>query len=137
MKSLKLAFLGLLALALTSCALVERADTAKLVVDIAVLKTIEAGDNPAARALRIIDVAQGALAYVHGDTTLDAVEQAVRSEIDWQSLSVSDRVLANYLIETVGQEMRARIGKGVIPPDKIVAVRTVLEWVIDAARMLA
>lgn len=134
---LKILAVAALALALTSCALVERADTAKLIVQVATLRAIESGAEPATRALEIIGIAQGAMAYAQGDTTLDAVEQAVRAEIDWQSLSVSDRVLANYLIETVGQEMRARIGKGVIPPDKIVAVRTVLEWVIDAARMLA
>lgn len=99
------------------------------------LATVRVIDGDTDRADRVVTVATQARELVSGDTTaaLDDVEDAVRDEIRWDRLTPVESQVASDLIELVRAEIEARIGDGVLKGDDRVAVRNVLDWIIDAA----
>lgn len=99
------------------------------------IATVEVIDGDAERADQVVAIASQARELVAGDATaaLDAVEQRVRDEIQWDALSPTEQQVASDLVELVRAELEARIDGGTLDPGDRVAVRTVLDWIIEAA----
>lgn len=99
------------------------------------LATVKVIDGDQERAERVVEIASQARELVAGDSTaaLDEVEQRVRDEIQWDTLSPAEQQVASDLVELVRAELEARIGEGALDPEDRVAVRTVLDWIIEAA----
>lgn len=103
------------------------------------LATVKVIDGDQERAERVVAIASQARELVAGDATaaLDEVEQRVRDEIRWDNLSPLEQQVASDLVELVRAELQARIGEGALDPEDRVAVRTVLDWIIEAASRAA
>lgn len=111
---------------------------AALTVKYAVMRFIEADPvDPGGRARGVMRFADIAIAVIEKDAsvTIPQLADTVRSRIPWKELSVADRMLADALIMTVQNHLQERIDSEVMPPDKLVRVRTVIKLVIDIARM--
>src|SRR5690606_24705530 len=108
---------------LAGCVLTPEA-RAKLAVQYATLKVVESAEAPAERAARVRNIAQGAIALADsGDqVSVGLIESAVRARIDWAALSLSDRLAAAALIDTLRIELEGRIGAGELNPDSLVSV---------------
>ncbi|HKJ74730.1 MAG TPA: hypothetical protein VKA19_11490 [Alphaproteobacteria bacterium] len=142
MRYRSLAIIGLLsaAIALPGCAQLrewfggDNSDTAKTVIQVAVLKYI--GDDTD-RADRVYQITTGAIDQVNAGTesTLDAVEAYVRAEIRWDRLDSAETLIADRLIVAVRTEIESKIEDGVLAPDDRVLVADVLGWIRDAAVM--
>lgn len=105
----------------------------RLAITYATMKYVESGDQPSERAERVIRVAEDAKSFLDtGTASLDLLQAAVVERLP-ADLSPADRLLANALIQTVVGELQARVGSGIIPPDQVYQVSTVLGIVIDAA----
>lgn len=129
-----LALVVALALTLQACVSVPRDTAARIAVKYATLKVVQHARDPVLKAQRIRSIVSGALALVDSDdsVTLPFVENAVRSRIDWDSLTAADYMAATALIETLRMELEARVGSGELDPDALLPVQTVLGWVIEA-----
>lgn len=111
-----------------------------LVASVATLKYIEsapAGADQAARAHRVRLVA-AELERVAADESVTIAELATlalqRVPVD---LSPSDRLIAVALVQTLAQELEARLGTGGLNADSLVSVRTLLRAVDQAAAFYA
>jgi hypothetical protein len=125
-----------LAFSLTACQTVEsKPMAARLAVTVATLKVIEADKtDQAARAQRVAAVARDAQKLLDGEqVTLGAIQAAVKARLDSSELSPSDRILADTLVVMISDELRARIGDGLLSPEQRLTVSTVLDWVAVAA----
>lgn len=125
----------LIPLALVACASFQQnLGSEKIVVQYATMKFIEADKaNLPERAAKIREVASEAKTFFDSSTaTVPLLEQAVRDRIAPLQLSPADRVLATALIDTVVTELQTRVGKGLVPPDQVYQVSTVLGWIMDA-----
>jgi len=122
-------------LMLQACISIPRDTAARIAVQYATMKVVQQAREPARKAQRIRAIVSGALALVDGgdSVTLPFVEEAVRSRIDWDSLTAADYLAATALIEMLRTELEARIGAGELDPDALLPVQTVLGWVIEAA----
>lgn len=126
---------------LPGCKTLDRHEAStSLVVKYATMKVIEkAGDAEAqgARAVRIRAIASDVEQYAAGESvTIAALEAAVRAKLP-SGLSPADRLLADALVQTVGQELQARVGSGLLSAEQLVQVKKVLGWVIEAAEYSA
>ena len=63
------------------------------------------------------------------------LSNAVRDEIDWNSLDAYERLLLDSLIYSVQFRLEERVGEGVLGEDDKLVVRSVLEWSKQAANM--
>lgn len=131
-------------LALSGCTSVQNFldggnGASKLVVQYATLKYIgRAGDEAAqaARALRVQSVVDEVREVAHGDDVyISTLVNYVTAKLP-NDLDAADRLLATALIGAVAQELEARVGDGVLDPEKLIAVDTLLGWVIDAAKLI-
>lgn len=107
---------------------------AHLAVSYATAKYIEK-DGPtnyvqrATRVRAVVDLVASAAA---GESvTVDQLKAYVVSKLP-PDLSPADKLLATQLISIASEELQLRVGAGVIPPDKLVKVKQVLEWVTEA-----
>lgn len=108
----------------------ERPDTTRLVVQYATLKAIESGSSPS----RIVEVGNRVLEAAQGESvTLAALEAAAAREI--AHLALSDRLVAEALIELVVAEINARIDGGVLDAEALTTVTQVIGWAVQAARL--
>jgi len=108
--------------------------TEKLVIQYATMKVIEADqDAMAERAGKIDEIARHAQLFLNTDTADIALLSAEVHKRLPADLSPADRVLANALIDTVMAELQARVGSGLVPPDKKLQVNAVLGWIREAA----
>jgi len=113
---------------------------ARMTVQYAVMKYIAAAKDASqqqARADRVAAVAGKAIDLVDAGTvsTVPLIEQAVRDQIDWSTISLPDRLLIDNLIVLVRQELLARIRDKAMPADTALAVRQVLSWIESAAML--
>lgn len=120
---------------LQGCASVNtQSATQKLVVQAATMKFIEASDDRAAKAKRIVDAADQAKIWLDMDGVSIADLQAAMSQrIAESDLEPSDKLLASALVEVIVADLDARIGAGVLSPESRATVNTVLGWVEQAA----
>lgn len=132
------ALIGLAVALAPGCAILEGEGSAgeEFAVRSAIqLATVKVIDGDPERAERVQKIAGEARALVSDDheAALERIEAEVRDEIQWNRLSPTEEQVASDLIELVRAELEARIGEGVLQPDDRVAVRTVLDWIIEAA----
>lgn len=130
------AAIGLMfAMFMQGCAsLGDNVATEKLVIQYATMKVIEADkDAMAERAAKVYEIARHAQLFLNTDTADIAL---LRTEVHKRlppDLSPADHILANALIDTVMAELQARVGSGLVPPDKKLQVNAVLGWIREAA----
>lgn len=132
---MKLILSVLTAMLLSGCAMLQQSPTtAHLAVTVATMKVVEAGDNPVERAQRVIAVANEAKRLIDNEAvTIDVLEEAIKNRLDQEPLAPSDRLLADALIITIADELRARVGMGLLDEQQRLTVSTVLGWVVRAA----
>jgi hypothetical protein len=99
--------------------------------------TIKAIEGKSERAKRVVSITADLDSLVDGNTqaSVDKVEQLVRDEVRWDKLDTADTLLVNNLINGVKVQLQKRIDEGVLDKDERVAVRTVLTWVREAAKI--
>lgn len=105
---------------------------AKFAVQYAVLKVSE---NSPAKAARIVAIAREvkAIAGKDGADTVDLLMAVIRSKVDFSKLGAADTLLANALIDTIGEQLKECVGTGTLPIDKLPAVAQLADWVIETA----
>lgn len=126
-------------LALTAgCAALKQGGTgAQTAVEVATIKVI---DGDAERANRVVEIVGKVRGLIEGDevSTLETVEDNVRSAIDWSGLDTAEKLVVNRLIDAVRAEIDNRINADDIAsldPDEVVAVQRILDWIEQAAVM--
>jgi glutathione S-transferase len=131
--------LAMMAVALTGCATLGSGSASeKLVVQVATMKFIEAGDDRAAKAARIVKAAAQARVWLDMDgVTIADLHAAMMARINGAELEPSDKLLAAALVDVVVSELNVRIGNGIISPEKRATVNAVLSWVEQAASFYA
>lgn len=121
-------------LALAGCQ--DKDATTKLAVQYAAIKFVRADDNPAEKAARVRAVIEEVRAVAKGESaSVAAIKAFVQAKLPADMLP-EDRLLANALIEAVSAELEARVGDGVLDPEKLVKVETVLGWVSEATLLV-
>lgn len=124
--------------ATTGCASLSNGSaTAKTAIQIAVFKLI---DKDRERAQDVYDTVSKTVSLIDGEklTTLDAVESGIRAEIDPSDYTPSEKLVISRSIDAVRAEIETRInadGVGSLDPDQVVAIKSVLNWVRQAAVM--
>lgn len=105
---------------------------AKFAVQYAVLKVSE---NSPAKAARIVSIAREvkAIAGQDGADTVDLLMAIIRAKVDFSKLDAADTLLANALIDTIGEQLKERIGSGQLAPAQLPAIAQVADWVIETA----
>lgn len=118
--------------ACTTTASGQQKVVARLAVQYAVLKVAE--KNPA-KVARIVAIAKEvqALAGGEGANTVDLLVALIKAKVDYSKLDAADTLLANALIDTIGEQLRERVGSGTIATDKLPLVAEVAKWVIESA----
>jgi len=109
--------------------------TSQLVVNQITLRIIDGADNPQERAQRIREIIASVEDQIDGDIVarLDQLEAVVRSEIDWESLSLADQEIVNFALEKARLTLEDLIGDGVLEESDIETVSTLLRWIDNAA----
>lgn len=110
---------------------------ARSVVASGVIKYVDSGDDPAARAKNTVEVVDKLLSYAgEGEAfTLDELEAEARRQIPWKDMNPEDAVLVDALIHYVRAEMERRVEDSTVqlPTNELVEMRDVLHWVREAA----
>ncbi len=140
MKTTRILLVGLLAVCVslftvacnTTVGTDQQQIIAKLAVQYAVIKVVE--NNPA-KAARVVDIAREVrdLAGKDGANTVDLLMALVRAKVDFSKLDAADTLLANALIDTIGAQLKERVGAGTLGTDKLPIVAEVANWVIEGA----
>lgn len=142
MRNFLLGLMAAAALTFAGCASLGTAtqQTAEqLVVEYATLKVIGSGSTTAlrqAKAAQILSIASTAQVDVANPAaTLATVTAQVAVRIAALNLSPADQLVANALVQVVTDDLAAKIGTGVLNPEQVTSVNTVLGWVVQAASM--
>ncbi len=135
MKNIIIALILAIAMPLSQVGCSSTAQTqlvAKLAVQYAVYKV--ASNNPA-KATRIVAIAREVSTLAGSDkaSTVDLLVVLIRSKVDFSKLDVADVMLVNTLIDAISIELKERVGDGPLLPEKILVVKQVADWVIEAA----
>lgn len=113
--------------------LAERESTARLSVQVATIKVIEQSADIS--GADVIHHAEAAREVLKGDVTLAHLVESVRGRIGWERLDAADRLLLDAVLLEAEARLQARIGDGLIAEDARVTVVTLLDWIVQAARM--
>lgn len=126
-----LAVVGVL-LTLGCASIQARPDPVRLGVTLGVAKLLENSSEPERRAQNIREVTTKVLTFLEGnpETTVELLRGEALRHIP-SDLPAVDRAIALEIVNTVTAVLRERVAAGVIPRDKVVAVRAVLQWVLD------
>ncbi len=125
-------------LALSGCSSIpadQQKTVAKLAVQYAVLKVADKNPVKAARVAAIAKEVQ-AIAGGEGANTVDLLLAIARTKVATLKLDAADQVLASALIDMVGQELKARLGTGVLTSDKLLIVGEVAGWIVEASALV-
>lgn len=112
----------------------------RLGVQVATMALIERADNPQAKAAQVLEAVGKARTLLDfaGDVSVKdlrtALLERVAERYEDGKLSPLERLAALEAVNTVADEVEARLGAGALPADARVRVNTVLTWVEDAAR---
>lgn len=107
---------------------------AKLTVQQATMRVI---DEDVPRAERVIHLTEEIGGYVQDErVTVAAVDGYLRSQIDWDQLSLADAQLVDMLLDEVRFRFEERLGDGVLAEDDKVVITTLLGWVADSAALV-
>ena len=140
MLPIKSAIAVLVLLALAACSTLEKIEsspmTSQLITNQITLRFIAESDDPVERAARVREVVAKVRTQVNGDQTytLAAIDEAVRDEIKWQSMSIADQEILNFGLTKARAAIAELVGDGVIDPAARETVDTLLTWIDQAAQ---
>lgn len=134
-RALLLAGLTLLVTACASTPEGQRAE--RIVVQAATLRIIETAAQPSQKAQRINEAVKLARTTLLDESvTVDALRGALLKRVGERvadgKMPLSEKLVALEVINTLSDEVEKRVGSGILSPDSIVTVNTVLDWVSDA-----
>lgn len=127
------------AFALTACATFgggtpegQRAE--RIVVQASILHIIETAAQPSQKAQRITEAVKLVrTALLDDSATVGALRSALLKRVAERELPLSEKLVALEVINTLSDEVEKRVGSGILSPDSIVGVNTILGWITDAA----
>lgn len=108
---------------------------AKLAVQYAVLKVADKKPEKAARIAAIAKEVQ-AIAGKDGANTVDLLMSVARTKVASLNLAAPDQVLAGALLDMIGEELKGRLGTGVLSSEKLLIVGEVAGWIVDASALV-
>lgn len=119
---------------LSACASTPEGERAeRIVIQASVLHIIEQSAQPAQKAQRIVEAVKLARTLLTDETvTVAALRSALLKRVGERDLPVSEKLVALEVINTLSDEVEKRVGSGILSPDSLVTVNTVLDWVSDA-----
>jgi hypothetical protein len=123
--------------ALTACASTPSGQRAeRIVVQAAVLHVIERSSIPSAKAQAIV----GAVKLVHtllldDNASVSALRSALLSRVAERDLPPAEKLVALEVVNALSDEVERRVGSGILSPDAVLTVNTVLDWVLDATAL--
>lgn len=139
-KKLVIGCATVLMLTVSGCSMFRNIDQSKLIVQVATMKVIEA-HGPGEyrdRAANIITIGTEAKTWLDTNgVSLAFLKAAVQARIAKLNLAPSDQLLANLLVDSAIAELQAKVGDGVIDPNKLYYVNQILDWVVEAAKFYA
>lgn len=105
--------------------------TAKIAIQYGTMKFIR---NDPARAAKVERVVSAVRAQIDGDSlaSVDYIKMTIQSYLPL-NMAPEDRFAVNSLIDLVVAELKARINEQTLPPDVELQVRTVADWILEAA----
>lgn len=131
----------LLSVSMLGCATLEKSpNTAKLVTQYAVMKFAEqsSDERRVERIANVRKIAEDVKSLAANQTvSVPGLQAAVMAQVAKLGLSPADSFLASALVQVVADELAAKIGDGVISPEKMLVVSQVMDWVIDATKLIA
>lgn len=105
----------------------------RIVIQASVLHIIEQSAQPAQKAQRIVEAVKLARTLLTDETvTVAALRSALLKRVGERDLPASEKLVALEVINTLSDEVEKRVGSGILSPDSLVTVNTVLDWVSDA-----
>ena len=127
---------GIIASSMSGCAaLTQHSAAVELIVSQAAMRYIE-GAAPLARvdrARRVVAIAEKILPLVSSDkVTVEQLASIALAAIP-SDLSPADRALALSVINIAAQELRNKVGEGVLAADAVVTVKGVITSIENAA----
>lgn len=133
MKKVMYMLVGVLMLALASCASLTQSNSAELVIQYATVKFINNDVAPVLRAKKVVEIASAAKTFLDDRRLpLSEVETLIRQKIKWGELDPADTLLANALIMRVRQEIE---NVRTVPDEQYVSGSTILGWIIKGAKL--
>lgn len=112
-----------------------------LVADIvtrqAVARYIIADYDQQSRAARVVTVIASAEEFLDGNptATVDAIFFVVQANINWEGLSIPDRILVEDLLAIIQYQLQQKQIQGSLDPDEVLGVRSLLKTARDAASL--
>ena len=125
---------------LMGCSVIDKIEespmTSQLITNQITLRFIAESDDPVERAARVREVVAKVRTQVNGDQTytLAAIDEAVRDEIKWQSMSIADQEILNFGLTKARSAIDELVTDGVIDPEAQQTVATLLMWIDQAAQ---
>lgn len=110
--------------------------TAKLVTQYAVMKFAEqsSAERRDERIANVRKVAEGVKAVVGNEAvSIEGLQSLVGDQIAKLNLSPADTFLALALVQAISDELKVKVGEGVLTAEQKVQVSEVMDWVIQAA----
>ena len=139
MKKIRLEFFIVpLVIFLTACSVFEFIEEnpigVRIVVRQSVAQYIENGDI-LNRSQGVIDTVSRAESAIDGnpEAPVDILVEVVKNSINFDNMTVSDRLLINDMITVVGAKLRKEQDQGKLPADTLISIRGLL----NTARMTA
>jgi hypothetical protein len=112
-----------------------------LVADIAtrqaVARYVEAGDDTSTRAAGVVRVVGNLELFLDGNpqATVEALITVINSSINWDNLSISDRLLAEDLIAILVIKLNQVVSDGEMDADELLGIRSLLVTARRAAEL--
>jgi hypothetical protein len=112
-----------------------------LVADIAtrqaVARYVEAGDDTSTRAAGVVRVVGNLELFLDGNpqATVEALITVINSSINWDNLSISDRLLAEDLIAILVIKLDQVVSDGEMDADELLGIRSLLVTARRAAEL--
>lgn len=128
------------ALGLSACSTTPEGEHRdRLGVQVATMALIERADQPAAKAARIVQLADTMRVMLElSEVTVGDLRHALLTRLAERyaagEISPLERLAALEFINSVSDGVEKRLGAGLLTPDTRVKVNTVLTWIEDAAR---
>ncbi|MDC0003785.1 hypothetical protein OAE19_05235 [Porticoccaceae bacterium] len=132
--------MAFVAIGLTGCKSLASGDQraeliATVAIQVATNKVISRSGDPAAKALRIVEIARAAKGLADGGSValVADLHKEINDRIDWAALDPGDTILVQALVSAVRGELEARVDDDLITGDSLVVMHLVLDNIIETA----
>ena len=117
----------------------ENPMAADIVVRQSVARMIDASDDPAAKATRVVEVLEVAAIYLDGNPTTTVAELlvAMNDAIRWDNMSVPDQLLVQDLLAIIQLDLTAKVGAGDLGADADLGLRSMINTAKRTAGLYA